>query len=144
MAAHTPPSDDGLDAQRQADLQQAITLSRQDSRYPAAAFLYLMDTLREMLDARKEGDHVTGKEVCLALRQNLQKDFSLMAPDVLKSWNIVETNDFGNMVYDMVDAGLFSTSPQDSRADFVDVYPIPGALALPQEERRQSWPVLEP
>ncbi len=138
------PHSPHLDEQTRADLAQAKKLARQDSRYPATAFFYLINTLREMLNRRKEGEHVTGKEVCLTLRQNLLDDFSLLAPDVLHAWNIVETNDFGNMVYDMVEAGIFSTSPQDSRADFVDVYPIPGGLALPQEGRSQSWPILEP
>ncbi|MGN0867769.1 MAG: Minf_1886 family protein [Oligosphaeraceae bacterium] len=139
-----PPSDHYSFAQLQADLTQAKKLAQQDPRYPHPAFLYLIQTLREMLDNRKEGEHVTGKEVCLALRQNLLDEFSLLAPDVLRTWNIVETNDIGNMVYDMVDAGLFSTSPQDSRADFVDVYPIPGALNMVQEGRAPKWPVLEP
>ena len=141
------PSPDEKDEQMRQDVETAQRLSRKHSNYPPLAFLYLLRSLRDMLSQKKEAEHVTGREICLTLRDNLQRDFAFLAPDVACSMGIWETADFGKMVYAMVEEGLFSTSDQDSLADFINVYLIPEAFLLPFRDspsrRHAAWPVLE-
>lgn len=102
--------------------------AQKDDRYPVAAFCYVAKCLKRLL-AEVEGKgkggnhpHVTGEAICLALKKSLLKDFGTLALGVLEQWNLHETNDFGNIIYDLIDVKLLSTSPKDSRSDFVDVY----------------------
>lgn len=100
--------------------------AKRDDRYPVAAFCYVAKCLKRLL-ASSEGKggnhpHVSGKDICLALKQSFLDDFGTLARGILEQWNLKETNDFGNIIYDLIDVKLLTTSPQDSRSDFVDVY----------------------
>ncbi len=127
--------------------------ARNDTRYPLDAFFYVATTLRRLLDERgreqprKSGDdaHVTGRQLTLYLRDSLVREFAFLAPEVLAAWNISETMDFGNIIYDLVQVGLLSTSANDSRADFLNVFPIPRGLQLELEDKKiRKWPVVRP
>ena len=100
-----------------------------DKRYPAAAFAYVakaVPAVAKELCAREKNrsarKHISGQELTEGLRRLLLRDFGRMAIDVLKSWHITRTLDFGEIVYDLVAVNVLSVSPQDSREDFVDVY----------------------
>jgi len=66
--------------------------------------------------------HVTGQELCEAIRQFSLLQFGFMAKTVMNSWGIHETMDYGEIVYNMIDAGLMKQSQTDVKTDFVDVY----------------------
>lgn len=69
-----------------------------------------------------EGRHLTGQELCEALRQYALQQYGYMAKSVLEQWGITQTNDFGSIVYNMIDIGLMRKSPEDRREHFDDVY----------------------
>ena len=66
--------------------------------------------------------HLTGQELCEALRIFALNQFGLMSPVVLKNWGISSTGDFGEIVYNMIEAGLMKKSHGDRRCHFDDVY----------------------
>jgi len=51
-----------------------------------------------------------------------------MARTVFHMWGIDRTDDFGEIVFNLVEAGLMYTTNEDSRADFHDVYNLDQAL----------------
>ena len=45
-----------------------------------------------------------------------------MAKTVLQHWGITQTADFGNIVFNMIEAGLLSKTADDTHHDFDAVY----------------------
>lgn len=72
--------------------------------------------------------HVSGEELCWGLRDLATKQWGLMASVVLRHWSIRSTKDFGRMVFALVDNGLLQKEPEDTIADFNDVYNFDSAF----------------
>lgn len=72
--------------------------------------------------AQVESRHVSGQELCLGLRSLAVEKYGLLARTVLRGWGVSTTEDFGKIVYAMVDTGLLRTSENDSLDDFRGVY----------------------
>jgi uncharacterized repeat protein (TIGR04138 family) len=90
--------------------------------YHERAYLFLLATI-EFLQLRLEvRRHVTGRELAWACRDFAQQQFGLLAPVVLGHWGISRTEDFGRIVYTLVEVGLLVTQPDDSESDFEGVY----------------------
>jgi uncharacterized repeat protein (TIGR04138 family) len=121
-----------------------VQLVRRDRRYPLDAYLFVRDALSyaadilamgsesvtdvETGDAPRLEHHLTGQELCEALRIFALNQFGLMSPVVLKNWGISSTGDFGEIVYNMIDAGLMKKSQGDRRSHFDDVYDFNSAF----------------
>lgn len=74
----------------------------------------------EKLD--NEQRHISGQQLCIGLRDYAIKRYGLMARSVLAHWNIQRTDDFGRIVYAMIQAGTMSSAARDSLEDFYAVY----------------------
>jgi uncharacterized repeat protein (TIGR04138 family) len=72
--------------------------------------------------------HVSGRDLCFALKQFAHAQYGLMARLVLVSWGIRSTSDFGEIVYNLIRIGEMTRSPIDRREDFDDVYDFDEAL----------------
>jgi uncharacterized repeat protein (TIGR04138 family) len=72
--------------------------------------------------------HVTGQELCWALRELAHKQYGRMAKLVLASWGIYATRDFGAIVFNLIRIGKMSVSEGDRIEDFDDVYNFEQAL----------------
>lgn len=66
--------------------------------------------------------HLTGQELCHAIRQYALDQYGMMSRVVLNSWGVHSTSDVGNIVYNLIDIGLMRKSKEDRREDFDDVY----------------------
>jgi len=82
--------------------------------------------------------HVSGQELCVALKQLAHRQYGFMAKLVLASWGIHATSDFGEIVYNLIGIGKMSKSEHDRREDFDNVYDFEQALvreyAITKEE----------
>ena len=65
---------------------------------------------------------MTGKELSQGLRDFTIEQFGPMSKTVLAHWGITKTQDFGNIVFNMIDKKLLSKTEEDSIADFKEVY----------------------
>ena len=98
--------------------------------YPLEAFSFVRDGLsytmhrvHENVESLNEPErHVNGKQLCLGLRDFAIEQYGLLAPVVLKHWSIQRTDDFGRIVFAMIEAGLMSSSDSDTLDDFRAVY----------------------
>ena len=85
--------------------------------------------------------HLTGQQLCEALRQYALDQYGYMAKTVLNSWGLQTTSDFGEIVYNMIREKLMKKSETDRREDFDDVYGFDTALqqnydiSLPDDAR---------
>jgi len=113
---------------------------RADGRYPPAAYGFLYEGLaRAVKHARDEGSdkppqrHVSGSQLCLALRDAAIERWGQLARTVLAKWNIHSTADFGNMVFVLVEAHFMWATEEDHIEDFEDVYDFAEAFGTEGE-----------
>jgi len=73
----------------------------------------------------EEGDpprHLTGRELCDAIRRYALDQFGFMAKTVLNNWGVHKTGDFGDIVFNLIEIGEMSKTKDDRREDFDDVF----------------------
>lgn len=99
--------------------------------YPPAAYMFVREglahTARAVYGADAEDDdgadrHVNGAQLCLGLREFAVQRYGLLARTVLSRWNIRATDDFGRIVFGLIDAGLLRKGEADRPEDFEGVY----------------------
>ncbi len=73
-------------------------------------------------DAASSGRHVSGQQLCLGLKDLAIRKYGRLARLVLSRWSIRRTDDFGRIVFAMIDAGLMRKTDQDRLDNFSSVY----------------------
>lgn len=118
------------------DFTEAVDLiTDADTRYPRDAYFFLRDALDQTVKMRKrqlvEGRHVTGPQLCEGIRNYALKQYGPMVPTVFEYWGIKKTDDFGSMVWNLIELGVFGKTPTDSIDDFNSVYAFDDAFVAP-------------
>ena len=99
---------------------------RRDRRFSRHAYYFVLDALdytmsRMGKDALTgEERHVGGRELLQHLQEYAAEQFGPMAKLVFERWGVQASGDFGEIVFNLIDAELLSRRPTDSRLDFVD------------------------
>lgn len=108
------------------------------TKYPVEAFLFVQRGLDYTVRKRhgepkpdKQGTsrHVTGHDLCLGLRDFAIKEYGLLARSVLRRWHINSCEDFGHIVFTMVENGLMQKTDEDHISDFVGVFDFAEAFS---------------
>ena len=106
-----------------ATLEKAFALIRErDGRYHERGYLFVLAALefaQGRLPARR---HLSGGELAWACRDFALEQFGLLAPSVLEYWGISNTEDFGRIVFMLIDVGLLARQESDRVEDFERVY----------------------
>ena len=122
-----------------------VNLLAEDRRYKIEAYQFVgagLEYAQNVLKlgrpgaskkGRGKGDtkpvrHVSGQELCWALRQLAHQQYGLMAKLVLETWGVCSTSDFGAIVYNLIEIEKLSKSDRDRREDFDNVYDFQQAL----------------
>ena len=66
--------------------------------------------------------HVSGPQLCEGLRDYALKQWGLLARTVLRRWSIRRTDDFGKIVFTLVENGHMSKTEDDRQEDFHNVF----------------------
>ncbi len=69
-----------------------------------------------------ESRHVSGQQLCQGLKDFAIKQYGLLARTVLARWHIDTTEDFGRIVFAMIDAQYMRKTDDDTMDDFRGVY----------------------
>lgn len=77
--------------------------------------------------------HLSGPELCEAIREFTLSEFGSMSWAVLKSWGITTTLDLGHIVFNLIEVKVLHASPQDKLGDFDEVFDLEKELSLPFE-----------
>jgi uncharacterized repeat protein (TIGR04138 family) len=93
-----------------------------DRRYSPEAYLLVIDAVESVLVEMSEMRHMSGSELCEGLRKLAVARFGPMAKEVLNFWGVRTTEDFGVIVFNLVEAGLLLKTEEDRIDDFLDVY----------------------
>lgn len=95
---------------------------KRDTRYKIDAYNFVLQALNYTVSKLKKSRHVTGRELLEGIRQYVKEQFGPMDRTVLEHWGINFTEDFGNIVFNLVDAKILSKTEEDSIEDFKDGY----------------------
>ena len=111
------------------DPHPIFQLLQTDLRYRLHAYQFVRDSLAFAQEAipndnpePEEEPHLTGQQLCEAIRLFAIDQFGYMSKTVLNSWGIHGTVDFGEIVYNLIDIGMMKKSETDQREHFADVY----------------------
>ena len=109
-----------LESQFKTLIQQLI---KSDDRYHKDAYEFLRDALDVAQSVTNDMDdayanHVNATQLLEGIRIHALEVFGPMAVFVLNEWGIHTSKDFGNMVFNLIDIGLFSKRESDCIEDF--------------------------
>lgn len=77
---------------------------------------------RRSADKSDPERHLTGQQLCEAIRHYATDQYGYLAKAVLNSWGVHLTKDFGEIVYNLIHIGYMKKSARDRREDFHDQY----------------------
>jgi len=78
---------------------------------------------------RRSERHLTGQELCEAARQYALQQYGYLARTVLARWGVTRTDDFGELVFNMIEIGQMKKTRKDKREDFHGVYDFQEAFS---------------
>src|SRR6187431_1317296 len=116
-----------------------------DARYGRDAYIFLRDALDYTTKQQKKTKgasvrHVAGPELLDGVRQYALKEFGPMVVTVLSYWGIRSCEDVGNMVFNLIGAGIFGKTEEDSIDDFKNVFDFDEAFVKPFEPLKPPYP----
>lgn len=121
-------------------------LLRRDKRYHLDAYVFVFDALRyghEQLgmgrspgsiedtvvaNETEEERHISGQQLCEAIRLYAVKQYGGLAKSVLNHWGIQTTGDFGEIVFSLISIGQMRKTDSDRREDFDHVFNFDAAF----------------
>jgi uncharacterized repeat protein (TIGR04138 family) len=106
-----------------ADLENAILdVAQKHGRYKPNAYRFTLDAVGFTVRALEQNRHVSGNELLDGIRRLALDRFGPMAKTVFEQWGISTTEDFGAIVFQLVDEGLLGKTEQDTMSDFARGY----------------------
>ncbi len=107
---------------RKEALHSIEQIVEQDPRYKPEAYAFLFAALSYTQAKLAKPRHVTGRELLEGIRELALERYGKMAKTVFEHWGVRKTDDFGEIVFNLVDAGLLGKTEEDKKEDFKDVY----------------------
>lgn len=66
--------------------------------------------------------HVSGRQLLEGIRELAIKEFGMMTIPVFRHWGVTTTEDFGRIVWELVERGDLRRTERDQLSDFSSVY----------------------
>ena len=113
-----------------------VKIRAKDPRYHREAYLFVREALDHTQktigkDPRGRIRHVTGQELLGGIREFALQQFGPMTKTVLAEWGVKRCEDFGELVFNMIEIGWLAKTNKDSRADFENGYDFDAAFRKP-------------
>jgi uncharacterized repeat protein (TIGR04138 family) len=120
-----------------------------DPRYARDAYVFLRDALDYTTKQQKKIKgttvrHVSGPELLEGVRQYALKEFGPMVMTVFGYWGLHACEDIGHMVFNLIGAGIFGKTDEDSIEDFKNVYQFKDVFVKPFAPPETAPPALPP
>ncbi len=119
------------------DFSQAVDLiCREDTRYAKEAYFFVRQsldhTIKKLKPSRKQGNnHVNGQELLSGIRDYALECYGPLTHTLLTQWGVSTCEDFGNIVFNLVDYELLGKTQDDSQKDFSGGYDFREAFLVP-------------
>lgn len=131
------------------DFSEVVELIKnEDPRYDKGAYYFVRHGLDHTLkrlkdDAERQSNHVCGQELLSGIREYALEQYGPMAHTLLQHWGIHKCDDFGEIVFNLVEFGVLGKTENDRREDFSGGYDFYDAFVvpfLPKSKRVASLP----
>lgn len=109
-------------------------LMESDPRYSKDAYLFVLDSLRTVIESLQSVRHVSGQELSDGCRRRALELYGPLARTVLDYWGICNTSDFGEIVFNLIKINQLTKTDQDCKEDFRNVFDFEDAF-----EKRYPW-----
>lgn len=119
-----------------------VGILEKDSRYDARAYVFMNDAVSYTVNKlSKQGRplgtrHVSGGQLIQGMLEYAVSNYLFLAPAMLRHWNLLTGRDAGNIVYNLIEAGVLSAGPGDRIEDFDCV---PDLIYVTEEIVRRSF-----
>lgn len=118
---------------------ELVEIAEKDGRYAWEAYAFVLDALSHTqrmfgktnpAPGQSAGSehHVTARELLEGICNLARQEFGLMATVVFERWGIRQTDDFGEIIFGLIHAGVLFKNEDDRREDFQAVFDLPQAL----------------
>src|SRR5690606_32155207 len=93
------------------------TMRRRDRRFSRHAYYFVLDALDYTMthfgrdNLTGEDRHVGGRELLVGIKEYAANQFGPMATIVFERWGVRSAGDFGEIVFNLIDAELLSRRP---------------------------------
>lgn len=121
-------------------------VASENPRYDVQVYYFLREALDftiKLFDKPLEGParHVTGTELLDGIRKYALQEYGPITKTVLNRWGIRRCEDFGEIVFLMVESGVLGKTDEDRKEDFSGGYDFETAFTKPFLPVRRPQPV---
>ena len=114
-----------------------------DPRYDVGAYYFLKEALdftvkRVMESNDGEHRHVSASELLIGFRDLALQEFGPMASTMMSEWGLKSCTDVGEMVFLLIEEGVFGKQDSDTREDFAELFPLHETLSAPFRPKQQA------
>lgn len=114
------------------------TILKEDPRYARGAYRFVREGLEHAVKNQgiKEsiGDgrqHITGQDLLSGIKEYALIQYGPLTKTLLDEWKVKKCEDFGEIVFNLVDHGVLGKTEHDSREDFKGGYNFHDAFEKP-------------
>jgi len=123
-------------------VENTITnLARKRGDFRAEAYYFTLDALNHQVEELSVRRHLSGPEVLGGVVRLAHRRFGEEAARILNGWGITCTRHVGEIIYDLIEAGILSKTEDDRLEDFEGGFDLNDALN--EESWRQRWRIGE-
>ena len=98
-------------------------------RFVFEALQYSQEHLKKAAqDAEDDSAHISGPELLDGVRELGLKKFGMLAKTVFNHWGVKATDDFGRIVFELIECGEMRKTDRDQLTDFFGVYDFDQSL----------------
>ena len=119
----------------QASFEEAINqLIARHPEYAAEAYYFMrnaIDYAAEQLNKSDQSPHLSAEELYLGACAYALDEYGPLARHLLASWNLRSSHDFGCIVYNLIEAGIFGRQNSDRQDEFEHLTPLCDILESP-------------
>lgn len=109
-------------------LKKVEALYRRDRRYKAEAYTFVLAGLTFTVGQLSQPRHLSGQELLEGLRRFGLEQFGPLTAQVFEHWGVRTTEDFGHIVFNLVESHLLRKTEEDSLEDFKRGYDFNSAF----------------
>ena len=114
---------------KKRDILYSLVGSYKD--YPLEAYEFVLEGLDYTVTTLDKPRHISGRELLEGLKKFALKQFGPMTYTVLNNWKVKNCEDFGRIVFRLVEGSILKKSDNDSMHDFADGYDFEKTFAEP-------------
>lgn len=113
-------------------------LKARNPRFHGKAYLFLLSSLHHVIAEMESPRHISGAELAEGARDLALDRFGPLARTVLEHWGIHSTEDLGEIVFALVEAGILVAESEDRPQDFQGLFDFEEAF-----DRDYPWRAAE-